>query len=36
MKANVNRPLEGIWQFAPSIDITQISHERMNSRMFIT
>jgi urease accessory protein len=33
---NLNRPLEGIWQFAPSIDIIQISHERMNSKMFIT
>ena len=36
IKANINRPLEGIWQFAPSIDIIQISHERMNSKMFIT
>jgi urease accessory protein len=36
IKANINRPIEGIWQFAPSIDITQISHERMNSKMFIT
>lgn len=36
IKANINRPLEGIWQFAPSTDITQISHERMNSKMFIT
>jgi urease accessory protein len=35
-KANLNRPIEGIWQFAPSIDIIQISHERMNSKMFIT
>ena len=35
-KANINRPIEGMWQFAPSIDITQISHERMNSKMFIT
>jgi urease accessory protein len=35
-KANINRPIEGIWQFAPSIDIIQISHERMNSKMFIT
>jgi urease accessory protein len=33
---NINRPLEGIWQFAPSTDIIQISHERMNSKMFIT
>ena len=36
IKENINRPLEGIWQFAPSTDITQISHERMNSKMFIT
>jgi urease accessory protein len=36
IKANINRPLEGIWQFAPSIDIIQISHERMSSKMFIT
>ena len=36
IKANINRPIEGIWQFAPSIDIVQISHERMNSKMFIT
>jgi urease accessory protein len=35
-KANINRPIEGIWQFAPSIDIIQISHERMSSKMFIT
>jgi urease accessory protein len=35
-KANINRPIEGIWQFAPSIDVIQISHERMNSKMFIT
>jgi len=36
IKENINRPLESIWQFAPSIDIIQISHERMNSKMFIT
>jgi urease accessory protein len=36
IKENINRPLEGIWQFAPSTDIVQISHERMNSKMFIT
>jgi urease accessory protein len=35
-KTNINKPIEGIWQFAPSIDIIQISHERMNSKMFIT
>ncbi|MDQ4100643.1 MAG: urease accessory protein [Thermoproteota archaeon] len=36
VKENINRPLEGIWQFAPSTDIIQIFHERMNSKMFIT
>jgi urease accessory protein len=36
VKENINRPLESIWQFAPSMDIIQISHERMNSKMFIT
>lgn len=36
VKENINRPLKGIWQFAPQIDIIQISHERMNSKMFIT
>ena len=36
IKENINRPLEGMWQFTPSIDIIQISHERMNSKMFIT
>ena len=36
IRENINRPLESIWQFAPSIDIIQISHERMNSKMFIT
>lgn len=33
---NINRPLSSIWQFAPGIDIVQISHEKMNSKMFIT
>jgi urease accessory protein len=36
IKANINKPIEGIWQFAPSIDVIQISHERMSSKMFIT
>jgi urease accessory protein len=36
IKENINRPIESIWQFAPSMDIIQISHERMNSKMFIT
>ena len=33
---NINRSIDGIWQFAPSMDILQIAHERMNSKMFIT
>ncbi len=36
IKEDINRPLEGIWQFAPSTDIVQMYHERMNSKMFIT
>jgi urease accessory protein len=36
IKENITRPLGGMWQFAPSTDIIQISHERMNSKMFIT
>jgi urease accessory protein len=32
----INRPMGGIWQFAPQLDIVQISHERMISKMFIT
>ena len=33
---NVDRPIAGMWQFAPSIDIIQMAHERMPSKMFIT
>jgi urease accessory protein len=36
VKNNIDRPLESMWQFAPDIDITQIVHERMSSKMFIT
>ena len=36
VKNNIDRPLESMWQFAPSIDIIQIVHERMSSKMFIT
>jgi urease accessory protein len=32
----IDRPVEGMWQFAPQMDILQISHERMDSKMFIT
>ena len=33
---NIDRPVTGMWQFAPGIDIFQIAHERMPSKMFIT
>jgi urease accessory protein len=36
VKNNIDRPLESMWQFAPGIDIIQIVHERMSSKMFIT
>jgi urease accessory protein len=32
----ISRPMEGIWQFAPQLDIIQIMHERMSTKMFIT
>jgi urease accessory protein len=36
IRSNIDRPLTGIWQFAPGIDLIQISHEKMLSKMFIT
>ena len=36
VKKNIDRPLTSMWQFAPDIDILQIAHERMSSKMFIT
>jgi urease accessory protein len=33
---NIDRPITSMWQFAPGIDIFQIAHERMPSKMFIT
>lgn len=33
---NIDRPFENIWQFAPGLDILQMQHEAMNSKMFIT
>jgi urease accessory protein len=32
----INRPLASMWQFAPGIDIIQIKHEGLSSKMFIT
>ena len=36
IRSNIDRPLTGIWQFAPGVDLIQISHEKMLSKMFIT
>ncbi|TLX89359.1 MAG: urease accessory protein [Thaumarchaeota archaeon] len=36
VKENIDKPLSSIWQFAPAIDIIQMKHEQMDSRMFIT
>ena len=36
VQKNIDRPLSGMWQFAPGIDILQIKHEQMDSKMFIT
>lgn len=32
----IDRPLASMWQFAPAIDILQIKHEGLSSKMFIT
>mgnify|MGYP003575030872 CR=1 FL=1 len=36
MRSNIDRPITGMWQFAPALDIMQIDHENMSSKMFIT
>jgi len=33
---NIDRPISSIWQFAPGLDILQMKHEMMSSKMFIT
>lgn len=33
---NIDEPISSIWQFAPSLDILQMKHEAMSSKMFIT
>jgi urease accessory protein len=33
---NVDRPISSMWQFAPGLDILQMKHEMMSSKMFIT
>lgn len=36
VKKNISRRLLDMWQFAPEIDITQITHEHSDRRMFIS
>ena len=33
---NIDRPISSMWQFAPGLDILQMKHEMMSSKMFIT
>jgi urease accessory protein len=33
---NIDRPISNMWQFAPGLDILQMKHEMMSSKMFIT
>jgi urease accessory protein len=33
---NIKRHFSHLWQFSPSIDLIQMKHERMDSKMFIT
>jgi urease accessory protein len=33
---NIDRPISNMWQFAPGLDILQMKHETMDSKMFIT
>jgi urease accessory protein len=35
-RENIGRPLGSMWQFAPELDILQMEHEQMDSKMFIT
>jgi urease accessory protein len=35
-RQNIERPLSDMWQFAAEIDIFQMAHEQMSSRMFIS
>ena len=36
LKEHSNKSLFEMWQFAPQMDIAQMSHEKMDSKMFIT
>jgi urease accessory protein len=33
---NIDRPISNMWQFAPTLDILQMRHEFLSSKMFIT
>jgi urease accessory protein len=33
---NIDRPISRMWQFAPILDILQMKHEALGSKMFIT
>ena len=33
---NIDKPISSMWQFAPGLDILQMKHEAMSSKMFIT
>ena len=33
---NIDRSISSMWQFAPGLDILQMKHEAMSSKMFIT
>ena len=33
---NIKRHFSQLWQFSPSVDLIQMTHERMDSKMFIT
>lgn len=36
VQQNIDRSVNELWQFAPSIDAWQMAHERLDSKMFIT
>ena len=36
VQKNINRPYSSMWQFIPQLDIIQMHHEQMDSKMFIT
>jgi urease accessory protein len=36
IRNNIQRHFSHLWQFSPGIDLVQMKHERMDSKMFIT